>query len=339
MVRAFYFFTKSGVIPAKAGTGILKRTVRVIPAKAGTGPFKRTVRVIPAKAGTGILKRIAGTTLLLVISLVLSPGLRAQKTLWTTGNARTLAAAQQEFGIFMPFQVGITDKIELSASPLAGLSLVPNISLKYRYNDGPWMFASQHSYMMPSMLLHAMQDSLFTKIIRRDTLTFADSLRIPYVFTFRNELLVTRKLGKETLLTGKAGFAFSLKSKGDSLPALTYPQFYMLSTTLNRKVLLFAGLRLDHNLYKDFNIMAEVDFTSSGFNMEHWALEHRGYFIWNKSIKFAALIGYKMIYGNYPAPASLPVTNQGRFFIFPVADLIWKLNIKRQPEKDLFRVR
>jgi len=46
-----------------------------------------------------------------------------------------------------------------------------------------------------------------------------------------------------------------------------------------------------------------------------------------------------MSYGSYPYPASLPLGNQNRFFIFPVADLIWKLNIKREPEKDLFRVR
>jgi hypothetical protein len=277
--------------------------------------------------------------IILLVLITVSITAAAQKTLWTTGNARTLAKGQQEFGIIQPFQIGLTDKLELSASPLAGLTLVPNLSLKYRYNAGPWMFASQHTYMMPSMLLHAMQDSLFTNIIKRDTLTFADSLRIPYVFTLRNQFMATRRLAKETLLTARLGFEVSLKTKGDSLPPLTYPQFYMHSTTLNKKVLLFAGLRLDHNLYKDFNIMAEVDFTSSGFDMEHWAVEHRGYFIWNKSVKFAALIGYKMIYGNYPYPASLPVTNQGRFFIFPVADLIWKLNIKREPEKDLFRVR
>jgi hypothetical protein len=262
----------------------------------------------------------------------------AQKTLWTTGNARTLAAGQQEFGIIQPFQIGITDKLELSVSPLAGLSLVPNISFKYRYNEGPWMIATQHTYLMPTMLLHSMQDSLFTRLIKRDTLTFADTLRIPYVFTFRNQVLVTRKIGMETLITGKAGFEFSLKTKADSLPALTYPQFYLQSTTLNKKWLWYAGIRVDGNLYKDFNYMAELDFVSSGFDVEHWAVEHKGYFIWNKSVKFAALIGYKMSYGTYPYPAVNPVTNQGRFFIFPVADLIWKLNIKRQPQKDLFRV-
>ncbi|MCX6225005.1 MAG: hypothetical protein NTV01_09720 [Bacteroidia bacterium] len=278
----------------------------------------------------------------LVITFLLLSGCTAafaQKTLWTTGNARTLAAGQQEFGIIQPFQIGITDKLELSVSPLAGLALVPNISLKYRYNNGPWMVATQHTYLMPTMLIHSMQDGLFTKMIPGDTLTFSDTLRIPYVFTFRNQVLVTRKIGIETLVTGKLGFEFSLKTKADSLPALTYPQFYLQSTTLNKKLLWYTGVRIDGNLYKDYNYMAELDFVSSGFDREHWAIEHKGYLIWNKSIKFAALIGYKMSYGTYPSPVINPVKNQGRFFIFPVADLIWKLNIKRQPEKDLFRVR
>jgi hypothetical protein len=265
-------------------------------------------------------------------------GVFAQKTLWTTGNARTLAAGQQEFGIIQPFQIGLSDKLELAVSPLAGLSLIPNISFKYRYNSGPWMIASQHTYLMPTMLIHSMQDSLFTKLIRRDTLAFPDTTRIPYVFTFRNQVMVTRKIGEETLITGKVGFEFSLKTKADSLPAFTYPQFYLQSTTLNKKLLWYTGVRIDGNLYKDFNYMAEIDFVSSGFDIEHWAIEHKGYFIWNKSVKFAALIGYKLSYGTYPYPARNPVTTQGRFFIFPVADLIWKLNIKRQPQKDLFRV-
>lgn len=274
----------------------------------------------------------------ILLTLVTSAAF-AQKTLWTTGNARTLAAGQQEFGIIQPFQIGITDKLEMSVSPLAGLALVPNISLKYRWTDGPWIIATQHTYLMPTMLLHSMQDSLFTKLILSDTLTFSDTLRIPYIFTFRNQVMVTRRIGIETLITGKAGFEFSLKTKADSIPALTYPQFYLQSTTLNKKLVWYTGVRVDGNLYKDFNYMAELDFVSSGFGVEHWAIEHKGYFIWNKSVKFAALLGYKMSYGTYPYPASNSITNHGRFFIFPVADLIWKLNIKRQPEKDLFRVK
>jgi hypothetical protein len=276
--------------------------------------------------------------LILLLAALCSPSF-AQITLWTTGNARTLAKGQQEFGIIQPFQVGVSDRVELSASPIAGLTLVPNLSAKIRWTNGPWLVATQHTYLMPSMLLHAMQDSLFTPFIRRDTLTFSDTLRIPYVFTFRNQVLVTRRIGKEALMTAKAGVGFSLKTKADSLPALTYPQFYLQSTTLNRKWLWWTGLRVDGNIYKDYNFMVEASFISSGFDIEHWAVEQKSYFIWNKSIKFAALVGYKILYGTYPVPASHPTANQGRFFMFPVADLIWKLNIKREPAKDLFRVR
>lgn len=278
--------------------------------------------------------------LVLLMLVAAGAGVSAQKTLWTTGNARTLAAAQQEFGIFHPFQIGISDKLELSFSPLAGLTLVPNVSFKYRYNEGPWIIATQHSYMMPSMLLHSIQDGLFS-FIKSDfyNLSLSSIARIPYVFSFRNQVLVTRRIGLETLVTGKAGLAFSLKSKGTTLQALTYPLIYLQSTTLNEKVVWYAGARIDGNMYKDFNYMAEVDFVSSGFDVAHWAVGHKGYFIWNKSIKFAALIGYNMSYGTYPDPSYAIVTNRGRFFIFPIADLIWKLNIKRVPEKDLFRVR
>lgn len=274
----------------------------------------------------------------LIAALVMvSAAVFGQKTLWTTGNGRTLAAGQQEFGIIQPFQIGITDKVELSVSPLAGLSLVPNVSVKYRYTDGPWIIASQHTYMMPSMLLHSIQDGWFD-FLNSDkySVSIPSTAQIPYIFTFRNQVLVTRRLALETLLTGKAGIEFSLKTKGTTLPALTYPLIYLQSTTFNEKVVWFAGARLDHNLYKDFNIMAEVDFVSSGFDVAHWAVEHKGYFIWNQSIKFAALIGYRMSYGTYPDPPYALATNKNRYFIFPVADLIWKLNIKRVPDKGLF---
>ncbi len=284
----------------------------------------------------------------LIITLLLTicgSSLFAQKTLWTTGNARTLAKGQQEFGIIQPFQIGITDKLEASFSPLAGLSLVPNVSFKYRYNQGPWLFASQHTYMMPSMLMHSIQDHLLDFMMPE--LIFPTTLRIPYIFTFRNQVMVTRRTGEEMLVTGKLGVEFSLKTKGDVVPELTYPpsfvqytrQLYLHTTTFHNKVVWYGGVRVDGNIYKNYNYMAEVDFVSSGFDVAHWAVEQKSFFIFNKSPKFAALIGYKMSYGTYPDFSTVPSTSTGKFYIFPMADLIWKLNIKREPAKDLFRVK
>ena len=281
----------------------------------------------------------------------------AQKTLWTTGNGRTLAKGQQEFGIVQPFQIGITDNVELSVSPPAGLTLVPNVSVKVRYTGGPWFIATQHGYLFPTMLLHAIQDNKFGFLPPDWNLRVEASPDIPNVYSFRNQVLVTRKIGEETLLTGHAGIDFSLKSDSASSVNLTYPLVYrqnlpsggwkqlqpklypllfMWSTTLQDKAVWFAGARADGNLYKNFNYMAEVEFVASGFDIAHWAVEHKGYLIWNKSVKFAALIGYRMSYGTYPDLTQNPVVPYGRFFIMPVADLIWKLNIQRNHDKGLF---
>ena len=142
-------------------------------------------------------------------------------------------------------------------------------------------------------------------------------------------MLVSRVIARETILTGRAGFDMAFKNKKDSLPVPDHPLLYIPSYNLSKRLSWFAGVRIDGNMVKNFNYMADVRFVSSGLGIKDWELIHRGYFIWNKSIRFAALIGYRLSYGHYG--------NTNQFFILPVADLIWKINVKPQPVKDLFR--
>jgi hypothetical protein len=266
--------------------------------------------------------------LFLLLSAVLCP---AQKTLWSYGTARTLPMGQQEFGILHPFQIGATDKLEVSAQPLLGLTLAPNVSFKYRwYNEG-WTLASRHAFTLPTLLVKSILYPPWND-------TLHNGQEIPFIFNFRNEALATKQIGPEMLITARAGVEFSLKAWGDTtLPAITNKFLYLRSTTLNKRILLYAGAQYDVNIYKDFNAMVDVTLLSSGL-LKDWGIEHKGYFIWNKSNKFAALIGYKSGVGSYPDP-TLTLPQKTRFFIVPMADLIWKLNVQRKPQKDLFRVR
>lgn len=268
-----------------------------------------------------IMKKIVLPVFCLLIGL--SPGF-TQQMLWSYGTARTLPTGQQEFGILHPFQIGASDNLEVSAQPLLGLTLCPNISFKNQWYKDMWIISSRHAFCMPTMLLRTIRETGWKDFI-------PDTLEIPYVFNFRNEFLATRQLNLNMKITAKAGFEFSLRAGGDSLPALSHPLVYLRSTTLNNRVLWYAGAQYDTKVYKNFNAMADLCFISSGLGIKDWAIEHKGYFIWNKSLKFAVLIGYKMSYGSYP--------DKNRYFIIPVADLIWKLNIKRQPAKDMFRQR
>lgn len=266
------------------------------------------------------MKRTTLSSFLLLITISLS----AQTTIWTIGTARTVPKGQAEFGIIHPIQVGLTETLEISTQALMTLALAPNFALKHRwYVDDLWMISTQHRYSMPTLMLRAMGESksLFKNI--PDTLTY------PFLFTIGNDALFTRKLGRELLITGKIGAEFGLKTGGDSIPYLEQPIIYPHSAVFSNKFIWNLGFNLDGNIVRNHNFSTDIEFYSIGAGVDHWALEHRGYYIYNHSIKFAVLVGYKMSYASYPT--------QNRFFIMPVADLIWKINAKKQPVKDLFR--
>ena len=261
--------------------------------------------------------------LLLFLLLSFSPSLFSQRTIWTIGTARTVPKGQAEFGILHPMQIGLTETLEFSTQPLLSLALAPNFSFKKRwYVDDLWMISTQHRYSMPTLLLRAMGETQWFKNIP-DTLTY------PFLFNIGTEGLFTRKIGPEMLLTAKIGTEFGINISGDSLPYLEQSILYPHTAVFSNKLIWYIGLDLDGNILRNHNFSADIDFYSIGVGIDHWAIEHKGYYIYNKSIKLAILIGYKISYATYPSG--------NNFFIAPMADLIWKINAKKQPTKDLFR--
>jgi len=261
--------------------------------------------------------------LILITILSSSTTVFSQRTIWTIGTARTVPKGQAEFGILLPTQIGLTESLEFSTQTLLSLALAPNFSLKKRwYDDNVWMIATQHRYCTPTLLLRAMGESGWFNNIP-DTITY------PFLFNIANEGLFTRRIGPELLITAKIGAEFGINISGDSLPYLEQPVLYPHTAAFNNKFIWYLGFNLDGNIVRNHNFSADVDFYSIGAGIDYWAIEHKGYYIYNKSIKFAILIGYKMSYASYPSG--------NNFFIVPMADLIWKINAKKAPEKDLFR--
>lgn len=262
--------------------------------------------------------------LLFAIFVLISSGaLFSQRTIWTIGTARTVPKGQAEFGILHPLQVGLTETLEFSTQPLLTVALAPNFSLKKRwYVDDLWMISSQHRYIMPTLLLRAMGETDWFKNI-------PDTINYPFLFSIGNEGLFTRKIGAEMLITAKIGAEFAIKTSGDSIPFLEQPITYPHTAAFSNKLIWYIGFDLDGNIVRNHNFSADVDFYSIGAGVDYWALEHKGYYIYNHSIKLALLIGYKLSYASYPGG--------NQFFIVPMADLIWKINAKKEPAKDLFR--
>ena len=264
---------------------------------------------------------------------LLSSSLIAQSTIWTYGTARNVPKRQAEFGIMHPMQIGLTETLEVSTSPLLLLSLAPNISFKNRWYTGQnLMIATKHTYSMPTMGVRFLgEDVLF----KNDSIFDLIPDSIPYLFYIRNKAFFTWKIGLETLLTANIGASFAIKSKGDSLPYFERPMLYPHITTLNNKFIWDIGAQIDGNIYKNHNYSASLDFHSVGIGVDDFAIVHKGYYIYNHSIKFAVLAGYRMMFASYPG--TLTGDPYNRFSIMPMIDLIWKINAKKEPVKDLFR--
>ena len=243
--------------------------------------------------------------------LIFSSAVFGQTTIWTIGSARTVPKGSAEFGILHPLQIGLTETLEVSMQHMLGLSLAPNISIKKLWWVGNIMIATQHRYNMPTMLLTAMGDMERFAYI-------PDTSKIPYIFSIGNDILITAAVGPETILSFKMGGDFALKTGENTLPEIHQPFLYPRTATYSEKFVWNLGLDVDGNIYKNFNYSADVDFYSIGLKVDDWALEHKGYFIYNHSIKFAALVGYKMSYGSYP--------DGNLFYIAPMVDLIFKIN-------------
>ena len=267
------------------------------------------------------------------VFLVIGGGLFAQRTIWTIGTARTVPVGEAEFGIFHPLQIGLSNTLEIQTSPLLTMSLAPNLTVKNRwYTDDYWLIATRHRYTMPTLLLERM-----TNFPKFEFMPHPDSVVWPYIFTLGNDVLATRRIGKELIITGKIGGDFAVKFDGDSdpdtkidsLPLISHAFLYPRTAIYNKKFVWNVGVKVDGNIYRNHNFMADINFYSVGIGVDDWAIEHKAYYIYNRSIDFAMLIGYKLSYASFPLDK--------RFFISPVVDLVWKINAKPIVTTDLFR--
>ncbi|MFC2098024.1 hypothetical protein ACFLSI_06790, partial [Bacteroidota bacterium] len=189
------------------------------------------------------MKRICTIFFLTIIISVFSVGhLLAQQTIWPVGTARTVPKYEAEFGIIYPFRYGITDRTEISTSPLLLLSLSPNISIKHRWIEGNILVASKHSFNNPTLLLEAFSETGIFNLM-------PDSINAPFIYSFWNEGIVSYRFAPEQMISARAGFRFALKTGQSNLPVVQRPFFYQRASIYHNKFLWYIGVGVDGNLY------------------------------------------------------------------------------------------
>ena len=252
--------------------------------------------------------------------------LSAQFELWTVGTGKTIHEGNLEVSIFRPARYGITRTLEVSAHPLA-FFVLPHAQVKKNWYDREISVATIHGLNYPTIFLNIVRKRNNENLIPIDSV-------VPQLFAFKNEVIVSKMLKEATsceagnyLLSLKLGFQFALKFGNSTLPYIEKPIIFQRTSIYHDKLLWYVGADLDAHLNSFINYSVDVDFLSIGFDIEDWAIEHKGMIMWKFTNSLMALIGYKISYGTYHGNPGIG--------IYPMADISWTYKFKLKKEKQL----
>lgn len=259
---------------------------------------------------------------IIVICLFLLQVGTAGNNIWSSGTATILPKGRWEMGLFQPLRVGQTERIEWSIHPILSFQ-IPNISVKIthpRFNG--WKFATRHNLIYPTLLLRRLRlkgfgiSSLAEMDVGGIISNDPNISQIPQMVSSKNEALLTKKIGVKTLLTGKGGISFAIKNgKLDSRTTIDLPIVFPRLGVYYNGYAVNLGADLLQQLTKKLQFLSDVDVILLPGADEDFTFEHKGLFIWNKHSDFRILVGYKLVYGEYPFGI--------QWHLLPLFDLEW----------------
>ena len=246
-----------------------------------------------------------------IITLFLFNISLADNAIWFDGSAKTLPKGRYEMGIFQPLRYGLNKSTELVTHPLIGF-IMPNIAIKKTWGDYCcYDFATRHGLTYPTLLLKS--------IARKGTGGFLPYLStIPQIFTFNNQVILTKSMSDDHWVTTKMGFIISLKAGKMDMVTIDFPLIYPRTITYHSGLAFNLGIDFDGKLYKKLDYNLDIDIFLLNTPTGNYAFEHKAMIIWKRNSRFAILVGYKLIYGEYPYG---PDPYNPR--IIPLIDLQW----------------
>ncbi len=269
------------------------------------------------------MKRI---TLIFCILLFSKIGFSQNKTFWTVGTAATLPQGTFQTGIFMPLRYGYKHDLEIWGHPL-WFFVMPNANIKkrwYRSSEAEWIVSSNHGFSIPTLLLNKSNEK-FPKYFETDTIKY------PFLFTIKNELVITHLLDKGTtcsppnyLLTVKLGLKYTVNGN-DTTPTINQPMLYTESMMYRYGWLWYVGadLEVHSNTFWDYSVDINFEKAKDAFMLKHKAL-----FVYPFRENFIFAGGYQFVFS--PNPAS----NVG---LYPIADIVYKFARKKKSDsRELF---
>jgi hypothetical protein len=252
------------------------------------------------------MKRYAFLVVLLLGGVVAAQTLSNK---WSDRTAYTLEKGKWETGIFQSFRYGLNDKIELRTNAIL-LPIFPNAGVKVAWGSKyGWLIASEHALSYPTLLLQS--------LAFKGTGGFlSPQFHYPTMISINNALLVTKPLLESSLLSGEAGFSFTLHGQIPNYQSsIDLPLIYPRMAHYFEGVSLRAGgsfkTLITENLFFEDNVKLFVITR----NQDNVFAENGGTLMWavGKSLRIRG--GYILSWGKYP------FGNQ--FQLWPTLDLVF----------------
>ncbi|MEN8194178.1 MAG: hypothetical protein ABFS12_15245 [Bacteroidota bacterium] len=227
-------------------------------------------------------------------SFIVAQTEEADQRIWSIGTAYTLPEGRWEVGVFHPLRYGLSEKVELAAHPIL-FFVMPNISLKWSHNDLlGFKTATRHSLTYPTFLLRLSSMEGAGGII-------SSEFDIPHMVEVYNELLFSKSVFENHLITGKVGFSLAIKSdEYDERALIDYPLAYQRLAVFYHGYGFRFGVDMQGKVIGKFNYLIDGDISYIPGVDYNYSFENKGMIHWKFSDYTELCFGYKLVYGQYP---------------------------------------
>lgn len=228
---------------------------------------------------------------------------------WTDNTAYIMPAGKWESGIFQPFSLGLNNKIEIRSDVLL-LPVLPNAGVKIMIKSGEnLILSSEHSISFPSVFLNVVSFKGTGGLI-------SPQYSFPFIMTFSNSIIATKRIGSSSLLTADIGLILALKGgKIDYQSSIDIPFIYQRMAHYFKGSSIRAGTSFKGPIVKNLYFEEGIRIFLITRKSENIFLENSGALLWSSRGSLRIKGGYLLSWGKYPFGNHLQ--------LWPALDLIF----------------
>jgi len=221
---------------------------------------------------------------------------------FTPGRAETLKKGRFEVGVFQPLRYGFRDDIEVSTYPLMNF-IMPNFSVKKKYfQTSKMVFSSEHFISYPTLILKTISKRGIGGLLPETR-----KENIPHQIYTEHSVIFTYRFSKYFIMTPRISISLPLIFDNKKFSDIDMFLLYTRTASFHGNLIYTLSLDLEGKIYKKLYYCIDFDFYNDlGISFYDYAdgiaanYEHKFYLQWKQSKKVSYLIGYKMVFGDYP---------------------------------------